>query len=132
MMNELLLHLASLRARLHRTLAAERHAQIGLTNRFRCMTQIARNKRQRKVDRSSAEAFTTTAMSRRGAEGGLRLAAGTLGMVYGEGCCAAENAVVAELPDGHAVAIGIPKASAAHVDTFAFLFAYNHLLKGIN
>ena len=50
-----------------------------------------------------------------------------LGMVNGEGCCAAEDGVVAELADSHTVTIGVPQAAAAHVDSLAFLLANNNL-----
>ena len=53
-----------------------------------------------------------------------------LGVVDCKHCRAAEYGVVAELTDGHAVAVWIPKTSAAHVDTFTFLLAHNHLNKG--
>ena len=50
-----------------------------------------------------------------------------LGMVNGEGCCAAEDGVVAELSHSHVVAVWIPQAPAAHVDALTFLLAHNHL-----
>ena len=48
-------------------------------------------------------------------------------MVNGEGCSAAEDGVIAELTDSHAVTVGVPQAAAAHVDTLALLLANNNL-----
>ena len=61
-----------------------------------------------------------------------RIGCRDLGVVDCKHCRAAEYGVVAELTDGHAVAVWIPKTSAAHVDTFTFLLAHNHLKKGGN
>lgn len=61
-----------------------------------------------------------------------RIGCRDLGVVDCKHCRAAEYGVVAELTDGHAVAVWIPKTSAAHVDTFTFLLAHNHLNKGGN
>jgi hypothetical protein len=54
-----------------------------------------------------------------------------LGVVQGKGCCAAKDAIIAELTNSEAVAVRIPKAPTPHINPLSFLLTNNDLTSGI-
>ena len=79
--------------------------------------------------KSTERAHDTLVQQPQGLEysSGFALVGLGLGMVDGEGGCAAEDRVVAELTERHAVTVGVPKAAAAHVHALTFLLTHNNL-----